>query len=406
MFFVILQTTRSLPSTNPTFRIVRLRIRRLTAHIILVQLREKRGDVEHRVLVILVRAFDQSILSEKVEETGVDGVGLAEKEHVVEDGSQNVDDRLEILSILVAKIDRRSHMMNGEKRHFAANLQGKNNANRDLLAERRLGDDLKGSEKIANKFGQHGHFTKQNFQRCSMIEHDFSILLSDVDPRIDPRFLVFLSILLDRFFARLNRAVLLFDSRVEDRVLHHNQAKQHEKACKKIAALLRRHIDHLLAAQLAMNSIERRYELIDVDQNLQELLVQHAVLPLNDADVRAALVELDKHMEHRRDLVDLPPFRRFFFAFGVIGVFVREKLVFGRVGVQSIAHSLRVSTYTIWFPLYSWLPAAITIALLSSSLVELRYSDSASSTGEISDSDTFIALLLLGDTSVARFTDT
>ena len=85
-----------------------------------------------------------------------------------------------------------------------------------------------------------------------------------------------------------------------------------------------------------MNSIEQRYELVDIDENFEELLVQHAVLPLNNADVRATLVELDEHVEHRRDLVDLPSFRRFFLAFGIRArVFMRHKLVFRRVRVQN-----------------------------------------------------------------------
>ena len=98
--------------------------------------------------------------------------------------------------------------------------------NRDLLAERRLGDDFEGREEIADKFGQHGDFAKQHFQRGAMIEHDLAVLLRDVDPRFDPRLLVLLAVLLDRVFAGLDRAVLLVDPRVQNRVLHDDEAER------------------------------------------------------------------------------------------------------------------------------------------------------------------------------------
>lgn len=119
------------------------------------------------------------------------------------------------------------------------------------MAERRLGDDFEGREEIADEFRQHGDFAKQHFQRGAMIEHDLAVLLRDVDPRFDPRLLVLFAVLLDRVFAGLDRAVLLVDSRVQNRVLHDDEAKQHEQAGKEIATLFGGHVDDLLAAQLA-----------------------------------------------------------------------------------------------------------------------------------------------------------
>lgn len=216
-----------------------------------MQLGEQRGHVQNRVLVVLVRALLQPVLPEEIEQARVHRVRLAEEKHVVQHGRQHVHDRLEILSILIAKIDGRSHVMNGKKRHFAADLRSIELFQGDLLAERRLGDDFEGREEIADEFRQHGDFAKQHFQRGAMIEHDLAVLLRDVDPRFDPRLLVLFAVLLDRVFAGLDRAVLLVDSRVQNRVLHDDEAKQHEQAGKEIATLFGGHVDDLLAAQLA-----------------------------------------------------------------------------------------------------------------------------------------------------------
>ena len=100
-----------------------MRVGRSATHVVLMQLGEQRGHVQNRVLVVLVRALLQPVLPEEVEQARVHRVRLAEEKHVVQHGRQHVDDRLEILSVLIAKIDGRGHVVNRKKRHFAANLK-------------------------------------------------------------------------------------------------------------------------------------------------------------------------------------------------------------------------------------------------------------------------------------------
>ena len=115
-------TSAPFSSFSPTLRVIRLRVGRSTTHIVLMQFGEQRGHVQNCVLAVLLRPLLQPVFPEEVEQAGVHGVRLTEEKHVVQHGGQHVDDRLEILSILIAKIDGRSHVMNGKKRHFAADL--------------------------------------------------------------------------------------------------------------------------------------------------------------------------------------------------------------------------------------------------------------------------------------------